>query len=125
MSDFQAFMEDYYRRFGEAIEAFDRASLEGVLGVFDQVRERGGTLWVAGNGGSAAIANHTICDATKLTHAAGARSFRTQSLPANVPMLTALGNDLSYEHVITVIDVISSVKTRAGSSTFAASSAMN
>ncbi len=34
-------------------------------------------------------------------------------------------NDLSYEHVITVIDVISSVKTRAGSSTFAASSAMN
>ncbi len=99
MSDFQAFMEDYYRRFGEAIEAFDRASLEGVLGVFDQVRERGGTLWVAGNGGSAAIANHTICDATKLTHAAGARSFRTQSLTANVPMLTALGNDLSYEQV--------------------------
>ena len=99
MSDFREFVEGYYQRFIEAVEAFDRASLEGVLGVFDQVRERGGTLWVAGNGGSAAIANHTICDATKLTYAPGDRPFRTHSLAANVPMLTALANDLSYEEV--------------------------
>ena len=34
-------------------------------------------------------------------------------------------NDLSYEQVITVIDAISSVKTRSGSPAFAASLAMN
>ena len=99
MSDFRTFVDDYYRRFLAAIEAFDRAPLEGVLEVVDRVHQQGGTVWVAGNGGSAAIANHAICDATKLTHVDGGRAFRTHSLAANVPMLTALGNDLSYAEV--------------------------
>lgn len=99
MSDFRTFVDDYYRRFLAAIEAFDRAPLEGVLEVVDRVHQQGGTVWVAGNGGSAAIANHTICDATKLTHRRGVEPFRTHSLAANVPMLTALGNDLSYDEV--------------------------
>ncbi len=97
--DFQDFAADYYRRFSEALLGFDKGPLSEVLAVFDGVIARGGTVWTAGNGGSAAIADHTVCDCSKGTHVPGTAPFRTVSLASNVPMLTALANDISYDDV--------------------------
>lgn len=99
MRDFRDFVDDYYRRFVEALETFDRAPMQGVLEVLDRVQAAGGTIWVAGNGGSAAIADHTVCDATKGTHVEGTPPLRTVSLNSNVAMLTALANDFDYSEV--------------------------
>jgi phosphoheptose isomerase len=99
VSDLRAFVDEYYRRFREVLESFDRGPLERVLEVVDRVVERGGTIWVAGNGGSAAISDHLVCDATKWTHVEGLPPVRSVSLASNVPMLTALANDLGYEDV--------------------------
>src|SRR5690606_17620080 len=65
VAEFQHFIEDYYERFVQAIRSFDKLPLSGVLEEVDRVVTGGGTLWVAGNGGSAAISNHTTCDMTK------------------------------------------------------------
>lgn len=97
--DFESFMTSYYERFAQALLSFDKGPLADVLAVFDAVSARGGTIWVAGNGGSAAIANHTVCDCSKGTHVEGTPPLRTVSLAANVPMLTALANDISYDAV--------------------------
>jgi D-sedoheptulose 7-phosphate isomerase len=99
MNDFRSFVDDYYKRFVEALEGFDRDSLDGICQTLERVRDAGGTVWVAGNGGSAAIADHTVCDTTKGTHVDGARPIHSVSLSANGPMLTALANDMSYEDV--------------------------
>lgn len=96
---FEQFIGDYYKRFAETLLSFDKSPLRDVLGVFDRVTAAGGTIWVAGNGGSAAIANHTVCDCSKGTHVEGSPPVRTVSLAANVPMLTAIGNDISYDAV--------------------------
>ena len=96
---FDDFVASYYKRFAETLMSFDKSALEGILGVFDEVTARGGTVWVAGNGGSAAIADHTVCDCTKGTHMEGHAPFRTISLTSNVAMLTALGNDISFDAV--------------------------
>jgi len=96
MSDFSDFVDDYYQRFVEVLQSFDRAPMQGVLDVLHRVQSSGRTVWVAGNGGSAAIADHTVCDATKGTFVAGQPPLRTVSLNSNVAMLTALSNDLSY-----------------------------
>lgn len=97
--DLNAFVGDYYQRFSEALLAFDKETIPDVLAVFDQVREAGGTLWIAGNGGSAGIANHIVCDCSKGTYVEGHAPFRTVSLAANVPIQTALGNDVSYDAI--------------------------
>ncbi|MEJ6396223.1 SIS domain-containing protein [Gymnodinialimonas sp. 2305UL16-5] len=97
--DLDHFVADYYRRFAEALLAFDKGPMRDVLAVFDRVTEAGGTVFVAGNGGSAAIADHTVCDCSKGTHVDGHPPFRTISLASNVAMLTALGNDISYDAV--------------------------
>lgn len=95
----ETFATDYYRRFAEALTVFDKAPMQEVLEVFDRVTAAGGTIWVAGNGGSAAIADHTVCDCSKGTYVEGHAPLKTISLASNVAMLTALGNDISYDAV--------------------------
>jgi len=97
MADFQEFVRSYYQRFSEVLLSFDKTQLNGVLSVFDRVAQDDGIIWVAGNGGSAAISNHTCCDLTKGTHTEGCQILRCQSLSANVPILTAIGNDIGYD----------------------------
>jgi len=99
MQTFEAFIADYYARFIQAAQSFDRGPLADILRVFDEVTQQGGTVWVAGNGGSAAISNHAVCDLTKWPYIKPLPPLRCQSLASNVPMLTAIGNDLSYEEV--------------------------
>ena len=97
--DFKEFVEDYYQQYIRVLNSFDKSSLEPVLDVFLNVRDNNGTLWVAGNGGSAAIGDHTVCDVTKGTHRENQPTIKSISLTSNSAMLTALGNDLSYEEV--------------------------
>lgn len=97
--NFENFVEDYYEKFINSVAKFDKTMLPAVLGVFTQVAEAGGTIWVAGNGGSAAISDHAICDTTKLSYVEGKPPVRSISLASNGPMLTALANDFSYEEV--------------------------
>ena len=97
--DFMEFVEGYYQQYIRVLNSFDKSSLEPVLDTFLDVRDKGGTLWVAGNGGSAAIGDHTVCDVTKGTHTEGEPTIKSISLSSNTAMLTALGNDLDYEQV--------------------------
>lgn len=97
--DLGAFVDAYYERFASILREFDKQPLSGVLEVLDGVAESEGTIWVAGNGGSAAISDHTVCDTSKGTHVEGRPPIRSTSLASNGPMLTALANDIAYERV--------------------------
>ena len=72
--------------------------------VFD-VWTRGSTLYLVGNGGSAAAASHLSVDLGKGTVATdnlrdeSHRRLRVVSLTDNVPWITAVANDLDYEQV--------------------------
>jgi len=57
------------------------------------------TVYVFGNGGSAALASHCACDLGKGTVVNGNRRFRVFALTDNVPLMTAWANDASYEDV--------------------------
>ena len=98
-NDFDTFVTDYYERFVNTVNKFDRSTMPKVLEIFTRVSEAGGTIWVAGNGGSAAISDHAVCDTTKLTYVNGKPPVKSISLASNGPMLTALANDFSYEDV--------------------------
>ena len=97
--EFSSFVDDYYRNFVDVINKFDKSTLPAVVDIFTTVADAGGTIWVAGNGGSAAISDHTCCDATKLTFVEGRPPVKSISLTSNGPMLTALANDYAYEDV--------------------------
>ena len=50
-----------------------------------------------GNGGSAATASHFVTDFVKTAAVEGQRRLRAICLNDNVPMVTAIGNDMSFE----------------------------
>ncbi len=60
---------------------------------------RGGTIFLAGNGGSAATASHFACDLAKGARAGTHPPFRVIALNDNMPLVTAWSNDTSYERV--------------------------
>ncbi|HKY36117.1 MAG TPA: SIS domain-containing protein [Polyangiaceae bacterium] len=93
------FMDDYYDRFIGVLSALNRTPLSDMLRVLDGLMQRGSTLWLLGNGGSAGISNHAACDLTKGPRGAGTQGLRCLSLSSNVPMLSALANDLGYERI--------------------------
>ncbi|MFZ5917860.1 MAG: SIS domain-containing protein [Chloroflexota bacterium] len=59
----------------------------------------GRTVFILGNGGSAATASHLACDLAKNTIAPDVPRFRVVALTDNVPLITAWANDTAYENV--------------------------
>lgn len=69
----------------------------------EEAFHEGKTIFVAGNGGSAATASHMACDFAKTTlgkkHTDIKKRMRAIALSDNMPLITAWGNDVSYDDV--------------------------
>jgi len=65
--------------------------LMSVMQVLARVRERKGSVYIIGNGGSASIASHAAID---LLHVAGMRAFTLH----DSALITCMANDYGYEH---------------------------
>jgi D-sedoheptulose 7-phosphate isomerase len=81
---------DYFRHLASTLGMLDDAQLAQLVALCKRTMERGGTLWLAGNGGSASVAQHWACDLSKQV------GMRVQALGANPAVLTAWANDSDY-----------------------------
>ena len=64
-----------------------------------QARAHGRTIFIIGNGGSAATASHLANDLNKGVALPGQPRFRALALTDNVPLITAWANDTHYGNV--------------------------
>jgi D-sedoheptulose 7-phosphate isomerase len=78
---------------GKALAAVDPLAMAAAARVLLDVRARGGTIFTAGNGGSAATASHLALDLQK------AATTRAIALSDNVGLITAWANDTEFERV--------------------------
>lgn len=96
-------LSEFFINYGEAVaeasQTIDAEDLNRIFVKIEQLTKSGATVFVAGNGGSAAISEHLCCDWSKGTDLPGLPPIRTLSLSANVPLITALANDLGYETI--------------------------
>jgi D-sedoheptulose 7-phosphate isomerase len=93
------FSARYIERVVNALSALDDLEVHHVVEAINRVRHDGGTVFVAGNGGSAATATHLVNDLAKATRRSGAPLIRAVSLTDSVSWLTALANDEGYDRV--------------------------
>lgn len=77
----------------------DKSSIENAIDIISTTYQAGGKVITCGNGGSAATASHYITDWNKMVNLATGRRFRGVSLCDNIGLITAYGNDLTYEDV--------------------------
>ena len=91
---------DFARRYVAYLTALaaelDFAALEELAKVLEAARATGRTVYLIGNGGSAATASHWANDLMLGTRDGKGRALRAVSLTDNVPVLTAVANDRAY-----------------------------
>ena len=90
---------DYLGETREVMARLDADLIDRISEQIWQAYEQERTVYLFGNGGSAALASHLACDLAKGTAANGRRRMRAVSLNDNLALLTALANDLEYDEI--------------------------
>lgn len=92
-------LKKYAVRLAEAINRLEWAPIEALALAMKEARATGNTVWICGNGGSAANAIHWANDFLYPVVKHGGKGLRIQALPGNPAVLTCLGNDLGYDTI--------------------------
>jgi D-sedoheptulose 7-phosphate isomerase len=93
----EAHVNGYADALSKALLSIDWQKLNRAIEEIESVRRRRGRLWVAGNGGSAAIADHLLCDWVKGTYTPSLPPIHVHSLISHTALLTACANDFGYD----------------------------
>lgn len=80
-------------------EEMNPEKIEKVCKAFLKAYYQKKQIFVAGNGGSAGTANHFVCDFGKNAVKSDSHRPHVLSLSANMEVITALGNDFSYDEI--------------------------
>jgi D-sedoheptulose 7-phosphate isomerase len=89
---------EYVTELFTTLESISIESLEGMVSALAQIRDAGGTLWIAGNGGSASTASHFVTDFSKGVSENGKQPLRTIAISEMTALVTATANDIDFEH---------------------------
>ena len=98
-SSVAGYADAYFAEVGKAQASVDRKKLTQALKLLDAAYERGATLYVCGNGGSASISNHLVCDHSKGGQTDTDLRPKVVSLATNIEMITAIANDIDFDDV--------------------------
>jgi len=91
--------DKYLRGVIDVLEQLPVSVIDEVVDRLFQAYRQDSTVYLFGNGGSAALASHAACDLGKGTTGPGKKPFRVVSLTDNVALITAWANDTSYENI--------------------------
>ena len=94
-----AYFAGYRQAMAEAWETVDPAAFErGAAMIGEAIRGRR-VIYACGNGGSAAISGHLMCDFLKGIQTNTALRPRVVSLASHLELITAIANDINYAEV--------------------------
>lgn len=92
-------IQSYLSRLTQALQEISVTDLACVANALERAYLADRTIYLCGNGGSAATASHLAVDLSKSTRLPHVPPVRTVSLVDHVPALTAWANDVSYDAV--------------------------
>ncbi|HBI72026.1 MAG TPA: hypothetical protein DEG06_11345 [Lachnospiraceae bacterium] len=96
-------LEDFYKSYCESLyetlQKINSSQMKILIQKIDDAYQNYKQVFVLGNGGSAACASHWVCDFGKGINTEKGKRMKIFSLSDNASILTALGNDISYDDV--------------------------
>lgn len=98
-ADAGAYAGEYYVRMAAAAQTIDPAAISAAAGLIAETAKAGKRIFSCGNGGSAAIANHLVCDCLKGIRSDTALRPKVHSLSSTVELITAIVNDIGSEQM--------------------------
>jgi D-sedoheptulose 7-phosphate isomerase len=97
----QSFAKKYFDYLSKLLLQIDTKSIAAFVEELESARNDGNTIFVIGNGGSAATASHLANDIgmVMVKQNENKTPFRVLSLSDNVSIMTAIANDYGYQDV--------------------------
>lgn len=92
-------IKSYFDREIEVIKKLNLDDINAAVQAIWAAYEREATIYIFGNGGSAATASHFVCDFNKGISEKKEKKFNFVCLNDNYAMLMAVANDISYDEV--------------------------
>lgn len=101
--DALAFSKAYADYLITLIEQLDHSKIANCIDILEEARQNDNTIFVIGNGGSASTASHIGNDfglaVIKKTTKASNKSYRALALTDNLSVISAIGNDSTYNNI--------------------------
>jgi len=94
-----AYVAAYREEVARAWRTLDVRAFARAAEVLEAAISSGRTIYACGNGGSAAISNHLLCDFVKGIQTDTVLRPKVISLAAHLELITAIANDISYDDV--------------------------
>lgn len=92
-------IRDYFATLQNILDTIPFHAVDAVVDVLVEANAQRKTVYICGNGGSAATATHFACDLAKRPIVEGQPRYRVIALTDNNALMTALSNDISYDAV--------------------------
>lgn len=97
------FSQSYVTYLITLLNKLDHQKISDCISQLEEARQNGNTIFIIGNGGSAATASHIGNDFSlailKKTNKPSNKSYRALALTDNISVISAIGNDSSYENI--------------------------
>ena len=94
-----AYVAGYRDEIARAWASVDLAAFDCAAALLKTAIAAGRVVYACGNGGSAAISNHLLCDVLKGAQTDTGMRPRVVSLAAHLELITAIANDIAYDEV--------------------------
>ena len=95
----QNYFNDYRQRLNDLLDKVNINDIANTVDVIVNAFKNGKTVYVCGNGGSAATASHMQADFSFFTRYFTKFRPKVRALTDNVAMMTAVGNDTSFDNI--------------------------
>ena len=95
------FLTNYFNNLIKVAQNIDINKINNITEVLINSINKNKNIFVAGNGGSASIANHLLCDFNKGIKISSKKKIKPKviSLANSIEIMTAISNDIAYEKV--------------------------
>jgi D-sedoheptulose 7-phosphate isomerase len=92
-------VDAYFAYLSSTVEVLPFHAINEAVEFLMRAYETSATIFLFGNGGSAALASHLACDLGKGTVNGSPKRFRALALTDSVPLMTAWANDSKYDNI--------------------------
>lgn len=96
------FVDSYLDKLAVALSRVSRDEVAKIVERLDEAEKDKGTIYIIGNGGSAATASHMANDLSAGLRLREIRNFQVVSLADNSSTCTAIANDVGFENIFYV-----------------------
>lgn len=98
----KSFANDYFEKLDKCLKKIPTENIQKVCNLISKTIKKNNTIYVCGNGGSAAIANHYVCDYFKQLSKYTNLKANIKSLNSDTYLISAISNDISYDQIFKI-----------------------